>query len=132
MHTYLPTYAMCARATTLLHSSTSSSRSRRFRCYRGAGRRDNATLRGSRRRVVSHSHSCYSPRGPSLAVILEAKYEVHTPCMRTSLSFCIPLVIAISHDIFSSRIKFPREKTRYVARLFMSLTSYDFRVRAHY
>jgi len=131
----------CARATTLLHSSTSSSRSRRSRCYRGAGRRDNATLRGSRRRVLSHSHSCYSPRGPSLVVILEAKYEVHTLCINLSLSLSVSFflslslslsAIAISHDIFSSRIKFPREKIRYVARLFMSLTSYDFRVRAHY
>lgn len=36
----------------------------------------------------------------------------------------------LSRDIFSSRIKFPREKTRYVACLFMSLTSYGFRARA--
>jgi hypothetical protein len=123
---YLPTW--CARATTLLHTSTSSSRSRRFRCYRGAGRRDNVTLRGSRRKDLSYSHSCYSPRWPSLAVILEAKYEVHTSCMCISSSLF--LTIVISHDIFSSRIKFPREKARYVARLFMSLTSYEFRARA--
>lgn len=76
------------------------------------------------------------PRVPS--GYLEAKYEVHTSCMCISFSlslypFSLPLsAIAISHDIFSSRIKFPREKTRYVARLFMSPTSYDFRVRAHY
>lgn len=100
-----PTYLrmQCARATTLLHSSTSSSRSRRFRCYRGAGRRDNATLRGSRRGVLSHSHSCYSPRGPSLAVILEAKYEVHTSSMYISLFLIVAVSFSLSfshhHDL---------------------------------
>lgn len=58
----------------------------------------------------------------------------HIPCTRVSLSFLSHSPFRhrdLSRDtIFSSRIKFPREKTRYVARLFMSLTSYEFRARA--
>ena len=88
---YLPTYATraCNNVAALVDLVLSLA-PRRFRCYRGADRRDNATLRGSRRRVLSHSHSCYFPRGPSLAVILEAKYEVHTSCVCISLSLSLP------------------------------------------
>lgn len=100
---YLPMYAMraCNNVAALVDLVLSLAPFQILSRRRSA-RRDNATLRGSRRRVLFHSHSCYSLRGPSLAVILETKYEVHTPCMRY-ISLCILLSFSLSRHRDLSR-----------------------------